>query len=291
MNKTDDVKNHFEKPHHVADHGGEAPGGEAAILDYANTDWEKAFWFLRQRQITEMVVARLRPGSRILEVGCGVGELISGLARRGYACTGLDISTAMIEQARQREAARPSGITWLTGDVVSHDAPPYDAVIANGVICYYAEQRPFLEKIRTLLSPDGVAVISHRNRLFNLVALNAGTVDFLETDLLAHLPAVERERALTRLRESLPGMTSPIERSSNHALMRTAENPLTVSAQYVDCGFRVEEIVATCIHPLPPRLTDIRRGEDVFEVTKRYERSWQGLFLGSQFIVGARRAD
>lgn len=47
------------------------------------------------------------PPARILEVGCGTGRLTFPLARAGYAMTGLDRSTAMLDQfARKLKADR-----------------------------------------------------------------------------------------------------------------------------------------------------------------------------------------
>ncbi len=39
----------------------------------------------------------LKPGGRILEIGCGIGAVVSELARQGYHVTGTDISRVAIE--------------------------------------------------------------------------------------------------------------------------------------------------------------------------------------------------
>lgn len=41
------------------------------------------------------------PGSRVLEVGCGTGQLTGDLARLGFDLTAIDIGPAMIDAARQ----------------------------------------------------------------------------------------------------------------------------------------------------------------------------------------------
>jgi len=44
--------------------------------------------------------AGLGPGSRVLEIGCGTGQLTRSFTGRGYAVTALDLSPAMVTRAR-----------------------------------------------------------------------------------------------------------------------------------------------------------------------------------------------
>jgi SAM-dependent methyltransferase len=62
----------------------------------------------RQQRVVEMLQPFLPsdPGTRILEIGCGMGELLTGLARLGYDCTGLDVSRTRIERLRRRQGPR-----------------------------------------------------------------------------------------------------------------------------------------------------------------------------------------
>src|SRR6266542_6258082 len=59
------------------------------------------------------------PGTRLLDVGCGAGQLALIAARAGAQVIGCDISTNWLEQARVRAAAEELDITFEEGDAES----------------------------------------------------------------------------------------------------------------------------------------------------------------------------
>jgi SAM-dependent methyltransferase len=67
---------------------------------------------------------RVPPGTRVLDVGCGVGRWSCLLAARGAHVTGVDISPSMIAAARRRIAAlgRGSHCRFLVQDLAGLDA-------------------------------------------------------------------------------------------------------------------------------------------------------------------------
>jgi ubiquinone/menaquinone biosynthesis C-methylase UbiE len=69
----------------------------------------------------ERFFARLgvTPGTRLLDVGCGAGQLALIAARAGAQATGCDISTNWLESARARAAAEGLQVTFEEGDAES----------------------------------------------------------------------------------------------------------------------------------------------------------------------------
>ncbi len=76
-------------------------------------DWDRAV--RRQGEILDrLIAARLGPPPRrVLDCSCGIGTQAIGLAERGYAVHGTDLSADAVERAA-REAAR-LGVTLTTG--------------------------------------------------------------------------------------------------------------------------------------------------------------------------------
>jgi ubiquinone/menaquinone biosynthesis C-methylase UbiE len=56
----------------------------------------------RIERVRNDIAARLRPDSRVLDLGCGTGALAVQLARKGCQVTGVDISLPMLAQAARR---------------------------------------------------------------------------------------------------------------------------------------------------------------------------------------------
>jgi trans-aconitate methyltransferase len=72
-----------------------------------------------------------QPGERVLDLGCGTGELTAAIAARGAVVTGLDFSEDMLRPARERHPA----LTFAAGDAQSLTyAGAFDAVFSNAAL-------------------------------------------------------------------------------------------------------------------------------------------------------------
>jgi tRNA (uracil-5-)-methyltransferase TRM9 len=105
------------------------------------------------------VLEQIKPTEKLLDLGCGNGELARQLTRRGYTglYTGLDFSSALLEQAC---ADQPTNFHFLQADLSSTDwdAPlqggQYDIVMAFAVLHHLPglELRiQVLHKVKSLL--------------------------------------------------------------------------------------------------------------------------------------------
>lgn len=78
-------------------------------------------------------------GARILDAGCGAGQMAQELARRGAEVVAVDISPALLEVAAARIPAELSErVTFRAGDMLSPDWGRFDHVVAMDSLIYYA---------------------------------------------------------------------------------------------------------------------------------------------------------
>ncbi|GAA3431844.1 class I SAM-dependent methyltransferase [Kutzneria kofuensis] len=108
---------------------------------------------------------RIPRGSRVLEVGCGVGSESVYLASAGFELSAIDISADAVERAKALAECYGLGdrIEWAVGDVLSlpFDTEGYDVVVDRGCFhCLRAAERPtFAAEIGRVLRPKGLYVV------------------------------------------------------------------------------------------------------------------------------------
>ena len=77
-------------------------------------------------------------GARVLDAGCGTGQLSEELALRGCQVVAADISPSLIQVARSRIPTHlQKNIEFVTGDMVSPELGNFDYVIAMDSLIYY----------------------------------------------------------------------------------------------------------------------------------------------------------
>jgi magnesium-protoporphyrin O-methyltransferase len=79
-------------------------------------------------------------GVRVLDAGCGAGQMTQELAMRGADVVAVDISPSLVGIAEDRLPAHLQGqVTFKSGDMLSPDLGAFDHVIAMDSLIYYTE--------------------------------------------------------------------------------------------------------------------------------------------------------
>lgn len=99
---------------------------------------------------------RLEPGMRVLDIGCGPGDIVS-LLDPSIDYTGVDLSAAYIESAREKFGTRGRFLNESVNDLTLKEPGSFDRVMANGLIHHLTdtEVRTLLSIARRALKPGG----------------------------------------------------------------------------------------------------------------------------------------
>jgi ubiquinone/menaquinone biosynthesis C-methylase UbiE len=114
-------------------------------------------------ELTEQVLraAGIRSGMRVLDVGCGAGDvsfLAATLVGRDGAVVGVDRSAEAIALAKRRAADVGLGnVSFVTQDLLELEtAARFDALIGRLVLMYFAEPEAVLQRLLERLVPGGI---------------------------------------------------------------------------------------------------------------------------------------
>ena len=104
------------------------------------------------------VAACVPTGSRVLDVGCGDGQLLAALGRKGCRAEGIDVVHEAVAYCKRR------GLRARAGDfLTARFAGGYDAVALSEVLAFVPEPERFLRRARQLLKAGGLVVVSAGN--------------------------------------------------------------------------------------------------------------------------------
>jgi SAM-dependent methyltransferase len=112
---------------------------------------------LRARQVTRFCP---RPG-KILDLGMGDGVFLDLMRQRGWQTAGVDSEADVVTYAREQLGLDACVVADVEGDPLPQG--PFDVVTMWGLLQLTYRPQQFLEKVRTVLSPEGVIAIGVSN--------------------------------------------------------------------------------------------------------------------------------
>lgn len=116
-----------------------------------------------QRRLQRVYGFQVPPNSRVLELGCGFGDLLAGL-RPGEG-VGVDLSPAMVAQAR----ARHPGLTFVCADAAGLElGRTFDVIIFSDLVNDLWDVQQVLETARRHAAPGARFVFNFYSRVWEL---------------------------------------------------------------------------------------------------------------------------
>ncbi len=102
----------------------------------------------------DFFVQRVKPGERVLDLGCGYGAVAYSLASRsGAYVTGVDLSVNNIAMARER--FHHPNLRFVVGDA-RRDLPagPVDVIVASNILEHVEDRQTFLQTVQRHAKPN-----------------------------------------------------------------------------------------------------------------------------------------
>lgn len=162
------------------------------------TDWIKGAYddgkytypvgYHRLRILKKVIKRYNLKDKKVLDIGCGGGDISFYMASKGAFVDGIDMSSSMLKIVTERRDSLPKEEQERLSfhQMEFHDIPAkmgnkkYDCIVAFGLIGYLESDAAFFEIISSVCHLGTVLLVSCRNRLFNISSVTNNTITEIE---------------------------------------------------------------------------------------------------------------
>lgn len=228
-------------------------------------------------------IERLKVKGRFLDIGCGTGNLVLELLKRGHKTHGIDISSRMIGEAKgqfKKTKLKGNPDDIFTASDLSEYSPAdrVDAAVGLGLLEYLDTDGELFTFLRKTVSDGGYAFVECRNELFNLFSGNQYTADIVKKgdyqQLLKEFMRVEKFSPMAA--QEIPAAQAGVSRAIGQFLakdgtskpwsmptakkytpypkqmVRRQHTPEKLEQSAKKFGFTLDHVVYWHVHPYPP---------------------------------------
>jgi SAM-dependent methyltransferase len=133
-----------------------------APLDWSIGRYEETAEQLLPASQAVIAAAALRPGERVVDVGCGSGNAALLAARAGVHVTGVDPAARLLEVARAGAAAEGLDATFVSGEAaaIPLDEASADVVLSVFGVIFAPDAEAAAAELARVLAPSGRILLS-----------------------------------------------------------------------------------------------------------------------------------
>lgn len=118
----------------------------------------------RFRGVQELVAPLIQPGTTLLDLGCGTGDLLPFCIRKGASYCGVDLSAKMIQRAEDLygDEVKEGKARFLVDDCenLQFGDGEFDGVLAVGLLEYLPDPAACLQEIARVLKNGGFCLVT-----------------------------------------------------------------------------------------------------------------------------------
>ena len=111
-------------------------------------------------------------GARILDAGCGTGQLTAELVKRGASVVATDISQSLVQIAKNRiDECYHQKINFHVGDLCSEDLGKFDYIVAMDSLIYYSlnDLTRILTELKQRTDQEIIFTVAPRTKLLQVM--------------------------------------------------------------------------------------------------------------------------
>ena len=159
-------------------------------MDWGRGAYERTAVALAPAAEAVVLAGRVRPGQRVLDVGCGTGSAALIAARAGAQVTAVDPAPRLLDVTRAQASREGLTIEVLPGEAASLPVSDrrFDAVLSNFAVIFAADPAAAVAEMARVVAPYGRIVFSAWLPGGAIGQVNAAAMDMVRRALGAPAP-------------------------------------------------------------------------------------------------------